>query len=91
MIAEGLNESQADELDGATLLTAGDLAKRLRVSLRQVYRLDKSGSLPASLKIGQCVQWDPAEIDRWVKAGAPCRLEWEQRRNTELAPIVEVS
>ena len=45
MIAE--NEPQDDGLEDENLMTAGDLAKRLRVSLRQVYRLDKSGSVTA--------------------------------------------
>ena len=88
MIAEHVGD---DAREDPRLLTAGDLAKRLRVSLRQVYRLDKSGSLPASLKIGQCVRWDPSEIDRWLKAGAPPRDVWEARRGAELASTVEVS
>ncbi len=78
MIAE--NASHDDRCEDPKLLTAGDLAKRLRISRRQVYRLDKSGSLPASLKIGQCVRWDPEEIARWLKCGAPARSAWEKRR-----------
>ena len=81
------SEPQDNGRDDPKLLTAGDLAKQLRVSLRQVYRLDKSGSLPASLKIGQCVRWDPAEIDRWVKAGAPVRAEWEQQQATQTVGV----
>ena len=88
MIAENVTDNGCAD---ATLLTAGDLAKRLRVSLRQVYRLDKSGSVPRPLRIGMCVRWDPAEIDRWVQCGAPCRAEWELQRNTELAPIAETT
>ena len=89
MIAE--NKSPDDGLEDVNLLTAGDLARRLKVSLRQVYRLDKSGSLPTSLKIGRCIRWAPAEIDRWLKAGAPPRDEWELKRDAELAPTVEAS
>ena len=87
MIAE--NKPQDGGSDDPRLLTAGDLARRLRVSLRQVYRLDKSGSVPRPLRIGMCVRWDPAEIDRWVQSGAPCRAEWEQQRDTKLAPTAE--
>ena len=80
MIAE--NVPSDDEREDLKLLTVGDLAKRLQISRRQVYRLDKSGSLPASLKIGQCVRWDPEEIARWLKGGAPARSAWERRRLT---------
>ena len=86
MIAKKLPD---DGCEDSRLLTAGDLAKRLRISLRQVYRLDKSGSLPAPLKIGQCVRWDPVEIDRWVRCGAPARSGWEKRRDAEHVPTVE--
>ena len=88
MIAE--NESQGGGCEDPTeLLTAGDLAKRLRVSLRQVYRLDKSGSLPRPLRIGGCTRWREDEISAWLKCGAPARSVWEQLRDTKLAPTVE--
>ena len=85
MIAENVTDNGCED---SKLLTAGDLARQLRISLRQVYRLDKSGSLPASLKIGQCVRWDPVEIDRWVKCGAPCRAEWEKQRDADGLALV---
>ncbi len=87
MIAE--NKPQDDGCEDPKLLTQGDLAKRLRISIRQVRRLDKSGSLPLPLKIGALKRWDPDEIDRWVKAGAPERAMWEKQRDAELAPTVE--
>ena len=77
MIAE--NKLQNDGYDDLELLTAGGLARRLKVSLRQVYRLDKSGSVPAPLRIGGCVRWREDEISEWLKCGAPVRSEWEQR------------
>lgn len=87
MIAE--TKLPDDGCEDVTLLTARDLAKRLRVSIRQVYRLDKSGSVPRPLRIGGCTRWREDEIFEWLKAGAPVRSEWEQQRDTELAPTVE--
>lgn len=81
MIAE--NKPLNDECEDPKLLTQGDLARRLRISIRQIRRLDKSGSLPRPLKIGTLKRWDPDEIDRWVKGGAPERAEWEQRQATQ--------
>ena len=66
--------------NGTELLTAGGLARRLRISIRQVHRLDKSGSVPAPLRIGASIRWHPDEIDRWLQCGAPVRSVWEQRQ-----------
>ncbi len=89
MIAENLNASQDDGCEDPKLLTPGDLAKRLRVSIRQVRRLDKSGSLPLPLRIGTLKRWDPDEISAWLRRGAPVRSEWESKRDVELVPTVE--
>lgn len=90
MIAENLNGHQGDGCEDPTeLLTAGDLAKKLRVSLRQVRRLHTSGLVPAPLKIGGCLRWREGEISEWLKAGAPVRSEWELKRDVELVPTVE--
>ena len=85
------DEAPDDGCEEVNLLTANGLAKRLHVSLRQVYRLDKSGSVPAPLRIGGCVRWHPDEIDRWLKCGALPREQWEKQRNADLGPIVETS
>ena len=63
----------------AELMTVGALAKRLRVSVRQVHRMNKAGLIPVPLRIGGCVRWHPDDIDRWLRCGAPVRDEWEQR------------
>ena len=60
MIAE--NAPQDDGHDDLKLLTQGDLARRLRISIRQVRRLDTAGSLPRPLMIGALKRWDPDEI-----------------------------
>lgn len=89
MIAENLNGSQDDECEDPKLLTQGDLARRLRISLRQVRRLDKSASLPLPLRIGTLKRWDPDEISAWLRCGAPMRSEWDLKRDTELTPAIE--
>ena len=89
MIAE--NEPQNNERDDPKLLTQGDLARRLRISIRQIRRLGKSGSLPRPLKIGALKRWDPDEIDRWVKAGAPVRSEWEAKRATQTVSVEDAN
>lgn len=62
---------EAKENGGVTdrLLTAGDVAKQLRVSKQHVYNLAASGDLP-SIKLGgfrSAVRFDPADVDRFIR------------------------
>ena len=76
-----------DGCDEPKLLTQGDLAKRLRISIRQVRRLDTAGALPRPLKIGTLKRWDPDEITAWLKRGAPKRADWEKRQATQTVGV----
>ena len=77
MIAQ--NEPQGDGCDGPQLLTAGDLAKRLRVSLRQVRKLHSEALLPAPVRLGRSMRWRGSEVGKWIEAGCPNRETWEKR------------
>jgi excisionase family DNA binding protein len=80
---------QEDGVENQTeLIAVGELAKRLRVSVRQVHRMNKAGLIPAPLRIGGCTRWRAAEVAAWLRAGSPPRREWE-KRDTERAPTVE--
>lgn len=68
-MADVQNSSGAN---GAELLTAGDLAKRLRIS-----KLHSEALLPAPVKLGRSVRWRASEITRWVARGCPDRATWE--------------
>ena len=67
----------------AELMAVGELARRLRVSVRQVHRMNKNGLIPRPLKIGTCIRWDPDEISQWLRCGAPVREKWEKQRATQ--------
>lgn len=61
---------------GAMLLTAKDVAAALRVSIRTLYRLKDSHSIPLPQKIAgsKLARWNRAEIEQWIKDGMPsCR------------------
>lgn len=78
MIAE--NEPQGDECEDPTeLLTAGDLARRLRVSIRQIRKLHAEALLPAPIRLGRSVRWRSGEIANWIATGCPSRATWEKR------------
>ncbi|MCH8880537.1 MAG: hypothetical protein IID34_11720 [Planctomycetes bacterium] len=55
------------------------MAKRLRVSLRQVRKLHSEALLPAPVKLGRSVRWRLSEIGEWIQANCPDRKAWEKR------------
>ncbi len=73
------SEPNTNGCDDPRLLTAGDLAKRLRVSLRQVRKLHSEALLPAPVKLGRSVRWRLSEIGEWIQANCPDRKAWEKR------------
>jgi predicted DNA-binding transcriptional regulator AlpA len=58
----------------ASLWSVKDLAARLAIAPRTVWRLADSGRLPKPKRIAACVRWNPQEIEAWLEAGCPsCR------------------
>lgn len=53
------------------LLTVGEVAKRLRIGQRTVYRWADRGRIPRPLKLGALVRWRQSEIEEWIAAGCP--------------------
>ena len=62
------------------LVSANDLAKLLRLSVRSIRALDASGRLPRPLRVGGSVRWKLAEVRDWIAADCPPRQVWEARR-----------
>ena len=61
------------------LLTLSDVARELRVSLRQAWRMLSSGRLyPADLTLGglRGRRWRRDRFEAWVAAGCPCASAW---------------
>ena len=52
------------------LLTVGDVARLLKLSQRQVWKLAKAKRLPAPLKLGRSVRWRATDLARFLEAGA---------------------
>lgn len=63
------------------LLTVRDLASKLKVSTRQVWKLRSSGKLPDSVNISRSVRWRASDIDEWVRLGCPAREEFETSKS----------
>lgn len=70
-----------DLLDsGPLLMSAIDVARELKASLRTVRRLDDAGKLPLPVRVGRLVRWRRDELARWIAAGCPDRREWQARQ-----------
>ena len=52
------------------LLDVRDVAKRLKLSPRQIWKLTSTGRLPKPLRIGRSVRWRAADLARFLEAGA---------------------
>lgn len=59
------------------LLSAHDLARELRVSVRTLRSWDAAGHIPKPLRLGHAVRWERVELVRWIAAGGPDRATWE--------------
>ncbi len=67
---------------GATLSAKG-LARLLNCTERTVRRWDSAGEIPAPLRIGaRHVIWPVAEIEAWMRAGAPGRKSWDAMKKS---------
>ena len=73
------NEAEQLSVDPTELLTAGGLARRLKVSLRQIRKMHSEALVPAPVRLGRSVRWRAREIGEWIQASCPTRTVWEKR------------
>lgn len=57
--------------DHTLLITVEQLAIRLQVSKRSLFRLKSEGKLPAPVKLRNSVRWRVLDIEEWVANGCP--------------------
>lgn len=53
------------------LLKDSDVAARLNVSRRQVWKLLAGGKLPQPVRVGGSVRWREDDLRAWIDAGCP--------------------
>jgi len=66
------NEKQAgtqgpDSPHQDTLLRATEVARLLRISVRQVWKLTSSGQLPSPIEIGRSTRWRDSDVQRVIR------------------------
>ena len=63
---------------GPLLIDAKEVARRLGLSERTIWRLNILDKLPAPVPVGsKSKRWRAREIGDWVAAGCPDRKAWE--------------
>lgn len=55
------------------LVTAKEVARLLRVSLRTVWRMRSGGCLPEEIRMGRGIRWRKEELADWIAKGCPSR------------------
>jgi len=53
------------------LLTIGEVADLLKLSIRTIRRLADSGKMPRPVKVGALIRWKAIDLESWVEAGCP--------------------
>ena len=68
------------------LLSVKQVAHRLSLSKRQIFRLNSCGKIPAPIRIGGAVRWSESTIAKWLAAGAPGRRTFERIQKAGKGP-----
>lgn len=67
---------QEPPMDMRLLVDTREAAELFGVSERTVASWNKSGRMPAPIRIGRAVRWGYDELRAWVAAGCPPRDKW---------------
>jgi predicted DNA-binding transcriptional regulator AlpA len=61
------------------LLSIREVTSLLGRSPRSLARDEKTGKLPAPVRLGTAKRWRREELIAWVRAGCPSRAIWRER------------
>ncbi len=61
------------------LLTVNDVAKRMKLSTRSIWRLVYAGSIVSPIKIGGSIRWRSTDFNHWL-ASQPSEEERTQKK-----------
>lgn len=53
------------------LISSADLALKLSVSERHIWRLVSTGKLPQPVRLGGSSRWNVRLIEEWIESGCP--------------------
>jgi predicted DNA-binding transcriptional regulator AlpA len=59
------------------LITVREVAAALRVSPRQIWKLNSTERLPAPVRLSRSVRWRASDIAEFIRLGCPARDRFE--------------
>jgi len=59
------------------LINANELAKKLSISVRHLWRMKAAGKLPKAVNVGGCVRWLWPDIELFLSMGCPAQKQFE--------------
>ena len=65
------------------LMTVKDVATKLQLSPRSIWRMADGGMLPAPVRLMRSIRWRRSEIDLWIDLGCPARRKFEALKAEE--------
>jgi predicted DNA-binding transcriptional regulator AlpA len=57
----------------ATMITAQQLAGKMQISTRSLWRKLSAGLVPRPIRIDGIVRWRLAEVEQWIADGCPAQ------------------
>lgn len=62
---------ETSDAEALMLLTPGEAAKLLKVSVRTLWRMRSAGEVPEPVRVRNAVRWRRTDLARWIAAGCP--------------------
>lgn len=76
-------QGPAVHLSAAPLLVSASVAAAiLGIGRATLYKLDAAGDIPQARKLGKLRRWSRPELEAWVAAGCPSRVQWARQGGT---------
>jgi excisionase family DNA binding protein len=77
-------KKQEQSFSGEQLLTVEQVAHRLNVGVRTVWRLDAEKKIPASFQIGSRKRWDAQDLELWLQWKCPSQKKFNELKNERI-------
>lgn len=77
LVVIAMKEKCGSDSNGAAklLLSAKEAAALCGISVRQWWRWNAVGRVPEPVRIGATKRWRSIDLERWIAAGCPARLQ----------------
>lgn len=77
-------KKQEQSFSGEQLLTVEQVAHRLNVGVRTVWRLDSEKKIPAPFRIGHRKRWGAGDLELWLQWKCPSQKKFNQLKNERI-------